>query len=118
MGRKLYVGNLPFTTTDEELNEIFAQSGQVASAKIILDRNSGRSKGFGFVEMNTDEEAQKAISQLNGVQIGGRPLMVNEARPIGPRTTYNSAGNSTEGYERSSRGGERFGSRDRNNSRW
>ena len=86
MGKKLYVGNLPFTTTDQELTEIFTQVGQVASAKVIMDRDSGRSKGFGFVEMNTDEDATKAIEQFNGAQFNGRPLTVNEAKPMAPRT--------------------------------
>lgn len=117
MGCKLYVGNLPFTTTDEELNEMFTQAGQVASAKIILDRSSGRSKGFAFVEMNTDEEAQNAISQFNGYQLAGRPLTVNEARPMSPRSPYHSGNNAPGGYERNPRGG-RFGGRERNNSRW
>ncbi len=85
MGKKLYVGNLPFTTTDQDLNEMFTQAGQVASAKVIMDRDSGRSKGFGFVEMNSETDAEKAISQLNGAQINGRALTVNEARPMAPR---------------------------------
>jgi RNA recognition motif-containing protein len=82
----LYVGNLPFRVTDQDLNDIFAQVGQVASAKVIMDRDSGRSKGFGFVEMSTDEEAQKAIDQMNGADLDGRPLTVNEAKPMAPRT--------------------------------
>ena len=85
MGKKLYVGNLPFTTTDQDLSEMFAQAGQVASAKVIMDRDSGRSKGFGFVEMNLDGDAEKAISQFNGAQFSGRALTVNEARPMAPR---------------------------------
>jgi RNA recognition motif-containing protein len=85
MGKKLYVGNLPFTTTDEDLNSIFTQIGQVSSAKIIVDRYSGRSKGFGFVEMTTDAEAQEAISRFNGAELNGRPLTVNEAKPMAPR---------------------------------
>jgi RNA recognition motif-containing protein len=85
MGKKLYVGNLPFSVNDESLAEIFAQSGTVESAKVIMDRNSGRSKGFGFVEMSTDEEAQEAISQFDGQEHDGRALKVNEARPMEPR---------------------------------
>ena len=92
MGKKLYVGNLPFNTTDQDLSEIFTQVGQVASAKVIMDRDSGRSKGFGFVEMNSDEEAQNAISQFNGAQLSGRPLTVNEARPMAPRSGGPGAG--------------------------
>lgn len=86
MGRKLYVGNLPFTVTDQELGDIFAQVGTVASARVITDRMTGRSKGFGFVEMNTDEEATNAINQFNGAELQGRPLTVNEAKPMEPRT--------------------------------
>ena len=86
MGKKLYVGNLPFSITDEALAEAFAQCGTVESAKVIMDRDSGRSKGFGFVEMSSEAEAQDAISKLNGADYGGRPLTVNEARPMEPRT--------------------------------
>lgn len=85
MGKKLYVGNLPYSATDESLAETFAQCGTVDSAKIIMDRDSGRSKGFGFVEMSTDEEAQNAISKLNGQQLGGRAMNVSEAKPQAPR---------------------------------
>lgn len=85
MGKKLYVGNLPFSTTDQDLGNMFAQAGQVVSAKVITDRDSGRSKGFGFVEMNSDEEATAAISKFNGTDMNGRPLTVNEARPMAPR---------------------------------
>src|SRR4051794_17863555 len=102
MGKKLYVGNLPFTTTDQELNEIFTQVGQVASAKVIMDRDTGRSKGFGFVEMNTDEEAANAITQFNGAQFNGRPLTVNEAKPMAPRT---GGGGGGFGGGREGRGG-------------
>ena len=86
MGRKLYVGNLDFSVTDSSLQEMFAPFGTVDSAKIIMDRDSGRSKGFGFVEMSTDKEAQEAISKLNGSQVEGRAITVNEARPQEPRT--------------------------------
>lgn len=85
MGKKLYVGNLPFSATDEALMETFSQCGTVQSAKIIIDRDSGRSKGFGFVEMSTDAEAQDAINKFNGVEYGGRPMTVNEAKPMQPR---------------------------------
>lgn len=81
MGNKLYVGSLPYSTTEQELSELFAQHGTVQSAKVITDRFTGQSRGFGFVEMATDEEAQKAIAALNGAQLGGRTLVVNEARP-------------------------------------
>ena len=86
MGKKLYVGNLPFSATDETLAEKFAAFGDVESAKIIVDRDSGRSKGFGFVEMASDDAAQKAISELNGQTLDGRAMTVNEARPMAPRS--------------------------------
>jgi RNA recognition motif-containing protein len=85
MGKKLYVGNLPFSATDESLQEIFAQAGSVQSAKIITDRDTGRSKGFGFVEMSTDQEASDAIQKFNGAEYGGRNMTVAEARPMVPR---------------------------------
>jgi RNA recognition motif-containing protein len=85
LGKKLYVGNLPFTATEANLTEIFTQAGKVESARIIVDRASGRSKGFGFVEMASDEDAAKAISQFNGADYGGRPMTVSEARPQEPR---------------------------------
>ncbi len=81
MGKKLYVGNLPYTTSDADLQQLFGQHGQVQSAQVIIDRATGRSKGFGFVEMGSDQEAQAAIGALNGKDFGGRPLTVNEAKP-------------------------------------
>ena len=81
MGNKLYVGNLAYSMTDESLQQRFAEFGNVQSAKVMMDRDSGRSKGFGFVEMGTSEEAQAAIRGLNGKQIEGRDMVVNEARP-------------------------------------
>ena len=82
MASKLYVGGLAYsTTTEKELEELFAESGTVTSVAIIKDRDSGQSKGFGFVEMSTDDEAKAAIQALNGKEVGGRSLMVNEARP-------------------------------------
>ncbi|MFH1653970.1 MAG: RNA-binding protein [Pseudomonadota bacterium] len=85
MSKKLYVGNLPYSVTDEDLKNMFADSGTVDSAKVIMDNFSGRSKGFGFVEMSNDEEANAAINTLNGKEIEGRALKVNEARPQAPR---------------------------------
>lgn len=85
MGKKLYVGNLPFSATEQTLNETFSQCGTVESAKVISDRDTGRSKGFGFVEMSTDEEAQQAIEKFNGSDCDGRPMKVNEAKPMEPR---------------------------------
>jgi RNA recognition motif-containing protein len=85
MGKKLYVGNLPFNASDESLHEVFSQIGNVQSAKIIMDRETGRSKGFGFVEMSSDAEATDAIQKFNGAQYGGRSMTVAEARPMAPR---------------------------------
>ncbi len=82
----IYVGNLPFRTGDADLQALFEPFGQVASARIVMDRETGRSRGFGFVEMPSAEEAQKAIETLNAQEHGGRPLTVNEAKPQGPRT--------------------------------
>lgn len=79
-GKKLYVGNLPFSTTDDQLREIFRQLGEVASAQVATCRDTGRSKGFGYVEMTSEDEAQTAISQFNGAELAGRPIVVNEFR--------------------------------------
>ena len=81
MSMKLYVGGLPYSTTDSELEEYFAQKGAVTSAVVIMDRETGRSKGFGFVEMSNDDEAKAAIAEFNGKDFGGRTITVNEARP-------------------------------------
>jgi RNA recognition motif-containing protein len=81
MGKKLYVGNLTYDVTDSTLEQMFAAHGTVQSAQVIMDRDTGRSKGFGFVEMGSDQEAQAAIQALNGQDSGGRPLTVNEAKP-------------------------------------
>ena len=81
MGKKLYVGNLSYDTSSDELQQLFAAHGSVTSAEVIIDRSTGRSKGFGFVEMSSDDEAQAAINALNGREQNGRPLTVNEARP-------------------------------------
>ena len=85
MGRKLYVGNLPFSVDDPALSGHFAQFGTIDSAKVIMDRDTGRSKGFGFVEMSTEDEAREAVSKLDGTDFGGRTIRVNEAREQGPR---------------------------------
>ena len=85
MGNKLYVGNLPFSATDEALRGSFSECGTVNSARIITDRDSGRSKGFGFVEMSTSAEAEQAISRYNGANWEGRAMTVNEAKPMAPR---------------------------------
>jgi cold-inducible RNA-binding protein len=109
MGKKLYVGNLPFSATDQDLSNSFAAIGTVTSAKVIIDRDTGRSKGFGFVEMSTDEEAQKAIADFNGAQMEGRTLTVNEARPPAPRTGgggFGGGGGYTGGGSSGGGGGE------------
>ena len=85
MGNKLYVGNLPYSFRDSDMEQAFAQYGTVTSAKVMMERDTGRSKGFGFVEMGSPAEAQAAIEGMNGQQIGGRGLVVNEARPMEPR---------------------------------
>ena len=85
MAKKLYVGGLSYSTTGDALKELFAQDGTVESATVITDRMSGRSKGFGFVEMSSDEEAQKAIETFNGKELDGRNITVNEARPMEDR---------------------------------
>jgi RNA recognition motif-containing protein len=85
MGNKLYVGNLPYTVRDEDLQQSFSEYGSVSSAKVMMERDTGRSKGFGFVEMGSDAEAQAAIEGMNGQSLGGRSLVVNEARPMEAR---------------------------------
>ncbi len=98
MNKKLYVGSLPYSTTDDELKELFAPFGTVESARVISDKFSGRSKGFGFVEMATEEDAQKAIEGVNGKDMGGRSLMVNEARPEAPRERSFGGGGGRGGF--------------------
>lgn len=111
MGKKLYVGNLPFSATDQTLTELFSPFGTVESSKVITDRDSGRSKGFGFVEMSTEEEAQAAISKLNGTEYEGRAMTVNEAKPMAPRENRSGGGG---GF-----GGGKFGGGNRNRgNRW
>jgi len=85
MGKKLYVGNLPYSVRDGDLEQAFGQFGAVTSAKVMMERDTGRSKGFGFVEMGTDEEAVAAVNGMNGQPLGGRSIVVNEARPMEDR---------------------------------
>ncbi|OSZ63295.1 RNA-binding protein [Hydrogenophaga sp. IBVHS2] len=92
MGNKLYVGNLPYSVRDEDLNQAFGQFGSVNSAKVMMERDTGRSKGFGFVEMGSDAEAQAAIEGMNGQSLGGRSLVVNEARPMEARPPRTGGG--------------------------
>src|SRR5712691_2979944 len=101
MGKKLYVGNLAYSVTDSTLEQMFAAHGTVQSAQVIMDRDTGRSKGFGFVEMGSDEEAQAAIAALNGHEVEGRALTVNEARPKpegGGRGGFGGGGGGRGGY--------------------
>src|SRR5437588_9239851 len=98
MGTKLYVGGLPYSVTEQQLNELFSQQGTVSSAKVITDKFTGQSRGFGFVEMSTAEEAKKAISALNGTQMDGRPLTVNEAKPQEKRTGGGGFGGGRDRY--------------------
>ena len=92
MGNKLYVGNLPYTVRDDDLQQSFSAFGNVNSAKVMMERDTGRSKGFGFVEMGSDAEAQQAIAGMNGQSLGGRSLVVNEARPMEPRPPRSGGG--------------------------
>ena len=113
MGRKLYVGNLPYSANESTLEQLFGEFGSVQSAQVIMDRDTGRSKGFGFVEMGSDQEAQKAIQALNGKEVDGRALTVNEARPKedrggggggGGRGGYGGGGGGRGGYGGGGRG--------------
>lgn len=106
MAAKLFVGSLSYNATDQTLADAFAQAGTVVSAKVIIDRMTGRSKGFGFVEMSSDEEAKKAMDMWNGKELDGRTLIVNEARPMEPRTGGGG------GYQGGGRGGYGGGRRD------
>ncbi|MDO9292024.1 MAG: RNA-binding protein [Hydrogenophaga sp.] len=113
MGNKLYVGNLPYTVRDEDLQQSFSEFGSVSSAKVMMERDTGRSKGFGFVEMGSDAEAQAAISGMNGQSLGGRSITVNEARPMEarpPRTGgYGGGGDRSGGGGGYGGGGDRGG---------
>jgi hypothetical protein len=98
MGNKLYVGNLPYSYRDSDMEQAFSQYGTVSSAKVMMERDTGRSKGFGFVEMSNDAEAQAAIAGMNGQQIGGRGLVVNEARPMEARAPRSGGFGGGGGY--------------------
>jgi RNA recognition motif-containing protein len=101
MGKKIYVGNLSYSVNDQALADVFAEFGTVESARIVTDRDSGRSKGFGFVEMSTDSEAASAIEQLNGAELEGRTMNISEAKPMAPRDNTSRGG----GGNRNFRGG-------------
>ena len=105
MATKLYVGNLSYSTNDDQLKEIFSQAGEVTSATVIIDRNTGRARGFGFVEMADDAGAQKAVEMLNGYEMDGRKIVVNEARPMTEKPRNGGGG----GFRRGGFGGGRGG---------
>ncbi len=105
MGKKLYVGNLPYSVRDGDLEQAFGQFGSVTSAKVMMERDTGRSKAFGFVEMGTDEEAQSAINGMNGQPLGGRSVVVNEARPMEERPPRSGGGGFGGGGRREGGGG-------------
>ena len=110
MGNKLYVGNLPYTVRDEDLQQSFGAFGSITSAKVMMERDTGRSKGFGFVEMGNDAEAQAAIAGMNGQSLGGRAITVNEARPMEARPPRTGGfGGGGGGYGGGGGGGERSG---------
>jgi RNA recognition motif-containing protein len=109
MGNKLYVGNLPYSVRDEDLNQAFGQFGSVNSAKVMMERDTGRSKGFGFVEMGSDAEAQAAIEGMNGQSLGGRSLVVNEARPMEARPPRTGGGGFGGGGRSGGGGGGGYG---------
>ena len=105
MGKRLYVGNLPYNTTDTDLEQLFGQHGAVESAQVVMDRATGRSKGFGFVNMVNDQEANTAMEALNGRDYGGRPLTVNEAKPREGGREGGGSGRGPGGGRGGSRGG-------------
>ena len=110
MGNKLYVGNLPYTVRDEDLQQSFGEFGSITSAKVMMERDTGRSKGFGFVEMGNDAEAQAAIAVMNGQSLGGRAITVNEARPMEARPPRTGGfGGGGGGYGGGGGGGDRSG---------
>jgi hypothetical protein len=110
MGNKLYVGNLPYGVRDNDLEQAFSAFGSVTSAKVMMERDTGRSKGFGFVEMGSDAEAQAAINGMNGQSLGGRAIVVNEARPMEPRPPRSGGfGGGGGGYGGGGRSGGGFG---------
>lgn len=122
MGNRLYVGNLPYTVTDDQLKEAFAPHGEVTSASVVMDRATGRSRGFGFVEMATAEAAQKATEAMNGALLEGRPLTVNEARERAPRAggprPFGGDRGGFRGGDGGDRGGFRGGDRGGNGGGW
>lgn len=117
MNKRLFVGGLPYETTESDLREMFSKSGTVESCTVIMDRFTSRSKGFAFVEMTTDEEAQNAIKTFDGTDLGGRKIIVNVARPLEDRPQRNDGGND-RGGRGGSRGGGSGGDRNFRRNRW
>lgn len=117
MAKKLYIGGISYSTSEDALRDAFAQAGNVTSASIIMDKMTGRSRGFGFVEMASDEEAQAAITMWNGKELDGRTLTVNEAKPMAPRG-QGGGGGGFGGGGRRDRGGFGGGGGGRGGSRW
>ena len=120
MGRRLYVGNLPYSTTDQDLTDLFARAGAVESVRVMRDMATGRARGFAFVQMSTDDDAQKAISEFHQFELQGRPLVVNEARP---KPEFSGGGASRGGYaggggDYEGGGGGEYGNRNRREPRW
>jgi len=112
MAKKLYVGGLPYSTTNEELKDVFSKAGEVSSANVIIDKMSGRSRGFGFVEMTNDADADKAIEMFNDKELGGRKILVNEARPMEDRPKREGGfGGGRGGFGGGNRGGFGGGNR-------
>lgn len=111
MGRRLYVGNLPYSATEDQLTELFGRAGQVDNVRVMRDMATGRARGFAFVEMSSDEDAQKAITELNEYQMDGRPLVVNEARPK-PEGGFGGGGGNRGGRPGTGGGGRNFDSED------
>ena len=111
MGRRLYVGNLPYSATEDQLTDLFSRAGQVDNVGVMRDMATGRARGFAFVEMASDDDAQKAVSQLNEFQMDGRPLVVNEARPK-PEGGYGGGGGNRGGGREGGGGGRNFESED------
>jgi|SRR3954466_3453494 len=118
MGNKLYVGNLPYDTNEDDLTALFAKAGNVSTVNVMRDRETGRARGFAFVEMATDQDAQNAISQLHEQSFGGRTLTVNEARPMQPRGGGGGGFGGGGGGGRGGRGGGGGGGGRRQEPRW
>ena len=118
MATRIYVGGLPYSATEQELQNLFSSHGTVSSASVITDKYTGQAKGFGFVEMGTDAEAQSAINTLNGTLMGGRTLTVNEAKPREDRPRNSGGGGGYGGGGGGNRDGGGYGGGGNNNSRW